>query len=52
MSEHETALLYALVSALERCLDWVERDEAAHGRPFGCGNEAREVLKKVKDHQW
>ena len=35
-----------LVAALSRGLDYIEADEASHGRKFGIGNEFREVLNK------
>lgn len=37
----------ALVEALTRCLEWIESDEAAHGRTFGAGVEARAALAKA-----
>lgn len=37
-----------LLEALEMCLQWIEDDEAAHGRPFGAGNLARRAISKAK----
>lgn len=37
-----------LLEALERCLQWIEADEASHGREFGCGNQARTALAKAR----
>lgn len=33
-----------LREACEAALRWIERDETAHGRQFGCGNELRAAL--------
>lgn len=33
-----------LAAALVRAEEWIHRDETAHGRNFGVGNEAREAL--------
>lgn len=34
-----------LLAALERALDWIERDEMTHGRTFGVGNECRDAIQ-------
>lgn len=36
-----------MLAALLRAEDWIKRDEQAHGRPFGCGNEVREAIDKA-----
>ena len=36
-----------MLSALLRAVAWVEMDEQQHGRPFGTGNELREVITKA-----
>lgn len=36
-----------LLAALEGALDWIEGDEATHGRKFGAGNVAREAIAKA-----
>jgi hypothetical protein len=36
-----------MLSALLRAVAWVEIDEQTHGRPFGTGNELREVIAKA-----
>jgi len=41
------AALPELVEALQRCLQYIEADETAHGRQFGEGNEARAALKQA-----
>lgn len=38
----------ALVEALEDALLYIERDETAHGRPFGTGNTIRAALALAK----
>lgn len=37
-----------MAEALARCIEWIEADEAAHGRTFGCGNVARAALAKAR----
>lgn len=34
-----------LLAALERALNWIERDEMVHGRLFGVGNECRDAIQ-------
>lgn len=36
-----------LLAALLRAHDWIQRDEQTHGRTFGIGNEARDVIEKA-----
>lgn len=36
-----------LYEALQFCLQWIEDDEAAHGRAFGAGNMARAAIAKA-----
>ena len=36
-----------MLEALLRAQDWIERDEETHGRPFGVGNQVRDVVFKV-----
>jgi hypothetical protein len=36
-----------MLAALLRAQQWIERDEETHGRPFGVGNEVREIIQKV-----
>jgi len=36
-----------MLAALLRAEDWIRRDEQTHGRPFGTGNEIREVIEKA-----
>jgi len=36
-----------MLAALLRAQQWIERDEETHGRPFGVGNEVREVIQKA-----
>jgi len=36
-----------MLAALLRAQQWIERDEQTHGRPFGVGNEVREVVSKA-----
>jgi hypothetical protein len=44
--KHREALsrIALLEAALRRCLDYIENDEAAHGRTYGAGREARKAL--------
>ena len=39
-----------MLAALLRAEDWIRRDEHAHGRPFGTGNEVRDAIAKATAH--
>jgi hypothetical protein len=43
------SLIQELGEALERCVDYIEADEMAHGRTFGAGVQGRAILSKLKE---
>ena len=38
-----------MLEAVEQALQYVEADEAVHGRKFGVGNTLRDVLAKANE---
>lgn len=45
--ENLESMAEEMLAALLRAQQWIERDEETHGRPFGVGNEVREIIQKV-----